>query len=362
LMSSEGHRVVERRGALTADELALRRSFFGLSDADEVNLDRIRFSVREGLGGLIMGFYEHPLAQRGSSPRSGVALKLPELHGAQSSYLTTLGLYSATEQYAAERARIGLLHESAGFDRSWYLGAHARLFPAIVRLLMRHHEPERLAPVLVTLQRILAFDSHLVAEAYFGAHRRHLEGRVDELTESQRHIVAVSRRDSVTQIDTRAFLLNALEEEVVRSRGGLQDFSLLFIDVDHFKAVNDAYGHAVGDDVLRSIVLLVKRSLRPADIVGRYGGDEFLVGLLQADQDVAMRIADRVCASAASATTGHAPTLSVGCATLAPGDSLADLIRRADAAMYTAKATGRNRVCMDSVPRDGESIPHTERV
>jgi diguanylate cyclase (GGDEF)-like protein len=214
--------------------------------------------------------------------------------------------------------------------------------------------------VLVTLERILAFDSHLLGEAYFGAYRRALEGKVDELSESQRSIVATSRRDSVTQIDSRTFLLDALERELAISLSSRRDFSLLFIDVDHFKAVNDAHGHAAGDEVLRSLVLLVKRSLRPADIVGRYGGDEFLVGLLRADQAVARGIADRVCASAASATTQQAPTLSVGCATLASGDGLADLIRRADTAMYAAKATGRNRACMAPTPRGAVPIARTE--
>ena len=174
-----------------------------------------------------------------------------------------------------------------------------------------------------------------------------LEGRVDALSESQRNLVESARRDSVTHVDARAFLVDALEKEFERSRRGAHDFSLLFIDVDGFKAVNDTYGHAAGDAVLRRVVESIQASIRPIDIVGRFGGDEFLVGLSRASAKVARRIAERVCASVLVSTRpGEEPvTVSVGCCTLALGDeSLSELIQRADHAMYDAKARGRNQV------------------
>ena len=342
----------ERR--LSTDDVGLRRSLFGLCAEDEANLDRIRFAVREDLPGLVASFYDDPLALSGTTSLVHGEVTLESLRGAQRNYLTTLGLDSDTEEYVEGRTRIAQLHEAAGLDRTWYMGAHARLFRSIGRLLARHYaDADRLMTLLVTLQRILAFDSYLVVEAYLRADDHRVERTLQDLTESQRRILAVSRRDDLTQVDSRAFLLETLEEEIDRSRRAGDEFSLLFIDVDNFKAVNDTYGHATGDEVLRGIVDVIKRSLRPGDIVGRYGGDEFIVGLLQTGQTKAAWIADRVCRRVTSyAGTGTAVTVSIGCASLTPGDDVGHLIHRADGAMYAAKAAGRNRVSiqMRAVP------------
>jgi diguanylate cyclase len=332
---------------LTADDIAMRRAFFGLSETDEANLDRIRFTIREDLSGLVDAFYEHLLGLPGTEELAGDTRRLEQLRRVQRSYLMTLGLDSGSEEYVEGRLHVGLAHERAGLGHTSYLGAHARLFGLIARPLARHHtDSGRLASVLVTLQRILAFDAHLFVEAYLRLRQRGFDRRVDTLSESQRVLVQVSRRDSVTQIDARAPLLERLQHELDRSRRVSQAFSLLFIDLDHFKTVNDAHGHAAGDGVLRNVVEVMKCSLRPADIVGRYGGDEFLVGLVQADPATAMLIADRICRSVKACSNGSGPiTVSIGCSTRTVDETLVDLIRRADGAMYTAKARGRNQAC-----------------
>lgn len=323
-----------------ADEIALRRTLFGLSADDEPNLDRIRFAIRENLPALVGTFYDHPLSLPGATPAAEAERTMNALRVAQRNYLTTLGLESGSAQYVDGRARIALLHEAAGYDRAWYLGAHATLFQPISCLLARHAvDPTRTLPVLATLHRILAFDCYVVGEAYLDADRRRLERRLQAASESQRAMLAVSRRDDLTDVDSRAFLLETLQDEIERSRRKKHDFSLLFVHVDEFKAINDTFGHAAGDEVLRGIVSIVNRSLRPGDIVGRYGDDEFLVGLLRADQATADRVASRVCQAVASAVRGGRPvTVSIGCATLTANDCLTDLIRRADAAMHAAKA------------------------
>jgi diguanylate cyclase (GGDEF)-like protein len=236
-----------------------------------------------------------------------------------------------------------------------YLAAHAGLFALIAHRLAEHPTDSsrvtsvhvgHITGVLVTLQRILAFDAHLIVEAYIRVGTRSLERRVDRLAESQRVLVQTSRRDSVTQIDSRAFLLATLQEGLDRAEMTGEPFSLLFIDLDHFKAINDAHGHAAGDDVLRKVVEVVKAALRPADIVGRYGGDEFLVGLVGADPATAMHVADRVCVSVRKSSTGTGPiAVSIGCSTRKPHEGLVALIGRADSALYAAKARGRNQVC-----------------
>lgn len=330
---------------LTSGELAQRRSFFGLSYVDDDNLDRVRFTIRDHVADLVNAFYEHAI-DGAPGPLVGGSRALTGLRAALRDYLMTLGLDVGSHEYVEGRLQIGLLHERAGLDHTWFLGAHARLFELIAALLPQRVEASRVTAVLGSLQRVLAFDAHLGMEAHFRVHERWLEGRVDELCESQRQLVSTSRRDSLTQIDCRAFLLEALQDEFARSQRLQQDFSLLFIDVDQFKGINDAFGHAAGDAVLVTAAATIQRSVRPHDMVGRYGGDEFLVGLVQTDAATAEQVALRVCRMVREAPAGPAGlvTVSIGCCSRVGEEALTDLVQSADRAMYAAKARGKNQV------------------
>ena len=122
-------------------------------------------------------------------------------------------------------------------------------------------------------------------------------------------------------------------------------------DLDHFKTVNDVYGHAAGDEVLRHTAALLRRSFRASDIVARYGGEEFLIVLPETDLDAALdcirRFHGAFAAAAALPASARetALTMSVGVAAYPrDGGAAADLLRRADERLYAAKAAGRNRV------------------
>ncbi|MBC8087910.1 MAG: GGDEF domain-containing protein, partial [Phycisphaerae bacterium] len=129
--------------------------------------------------------------------------------------------------------------------------------------------------------------------------------------------------------------------------------ALLMIDLDHFKRVNDSYGHLVGDDVLRDVAALLTATIRTTDMVARYGGEEFLVLLPETDDAGAETFAERIRAAIESHDFGGRAdqpglslTTSVGVATFPAAriESVEDLFARADAALYRAKADGRNRV------------------
>ena len=136
-------------------------------------------------------------------------------------------------------------------------------------------------------------------------------------------------------------------------------FICLFVDVDHFKQINDTYGHPVGDQVLRHIAHIIREQVRTIDIVARYGGEEFTVILLQTAENKAMEVAERIRNRIERQPylkdDGQAITLtaSIGVNTLQPEDCTDDLrknaqqfVGRADGALYTAKNTGRNKtVC-----------------
>ena len=137
----------------------------------------------------------------------------------------------------------------------------------------------------------------------------------------------------------------ALDEELRRDGAS---YSVLFLDLDRFKDLNDRLGHEAGDAALRTLATIMREELREQDIIGRFGGEEFVVALPGADRSHATRVAERIRARLqALATEDPADamrTVSIGAATLDDGETTSALLKRADRAMYAAKAAGRNRV------------------
>jgi diguanylate cyclase len=121
------------------------------------------------------------------------------------------------------------------------------------------------------------------------------------------------------------------------------------LDIDRFKSVNDTFGHAAGDRVIQEVGSLLSASLRAADIIGRYGGDEFLVGMPGCDLDhciaIAQKIIDRIEKECGSGISGLRVTVSIGVATFGTRtEDVAEILNQADKALYAAKSAGRNRV------------------
>jgi len=163
-----------------------------------------------------------------------------------------------------------------------------------------------------------------------------------------RDALAAAHRDPLTGIGNRAALEDHLAREVALARRHHQSLSLLVVDIDWFKQVNDRHGHTIGDAVLRSVARVTKELLRGDDLLFRFGGEEFVVLLRGTPQDGAMIVAERIRAAIAAASCicegkDIKVTVSLGVATLREedGDRLFD---RADHALYEAKQQGRNRV------------------
>jgi two-component system, cell cycle response regulator len=173
----------------------------------------------------------------------------------------------------------------------------------------------------------------------------------DALRQSVVQTIEMAVTDGLTGLHNRRYLethLDILFERAV-SRG--RPLSYLIADIDKFKLINDAFGHDGGDDVLREFANLLRRQVRGADLVSRYGGEEFVVAMPDTDAELAAKVAERVRAAVAEKTfdlpNGRKipVTVSVGVATLqGRADSIASLAKRADTALYEAKAAGRNCV------------------
>ncbi len=154
------------------------------------------------------------------------------------------------------------------------------------------------------------------------------------------------RTDGLTQLNNRLRLDEVLRYEFERVKKYDGTFSIMLLDIDHFKKVNDTYGHLAGDEVLKKMADVLKKNFREIDIPGRWGGEEFLVILPQLDRLRACRIAERV---RVEIETKEFPgvdsiTCSFGVAGYRAGDTIKNLIKKADDALYKAKAGGRNRV------------------
>jgi two-component system cell cycle response regulator len=164
-----------------------------------------------------------------------------------------------------------------------------------------------------------------------------------------RQLEMLSLTDQLTGLPNRRAFDDALAREVARSRRHDHPLGVVMFDLDHFKTVNDTYGHAVGDLVLQRFADLAAASLRREDGLYRHGGEEFVALLPHADSASAIRSAERIVTSVAAAPllTHPAPvsiTVSAGVAALSPNEDPADLVQSADRALYEAKNEGRNRV------------------
>ena len=158
--------------------------------------------------------------------------------------------------------------------------------------------------------------------------------------------------DAMTEAFNKGYLKQYGDIEFKKVNALGEDWSVIFIDLDHFKKVNDTYGHAAGDYVLKEFAAIIRKSLRTQDLFARYGGEEFVLLLGKTAQDIAVKIADRLRKSVEDHSfifeEKKIPvTSSAGVCQFKPDiKSFDDLLKKADGALYKAKQTGRNRVCV----------------
>lgn len=165
--------------------------------------------------------------------------------------------------------------------------------------------------------------------------------------------------DSLTQLSNRMALEQFLGEAFDKARAQADNLSILMIDIDHFKKVNDLYGHHAGDQVLIQISKVLKKQFRVTDMLARYGGEEFMAVQPATRIDQAVKIGNRVLEAVRNASVQLdakrrlTVTLSIGISSITPADrSFEDIVKRSDAALYEAKNSGRNRLCVCSYSQD----------
>lgn len=177
---------------------------------------------------------------------------------------------------------------------------------------------------------------------------------------SEKRLLHSARHDSLSGAANRGYLNEAGAREVALARRHQRPLALAMIDIDHFKRVNDIYGHAAGDNVIRELARTCRSNLREADLFGRFGGEEFVCVMPETSADQAFACAERIRHSVEGLRieTGRGQlqfTISTGIAVLGPGrDQWETLLQEADEAMYQAKGSGRNRTHI------GGGQPHSQ--
>lgn len=181
-------------------------------------------------------------------------------------------------------------------------------------------------------------------------------GVIQDITERKKlewQLEQEANTDALTGCASRRHFLERAEQEMLRTHRYGGELSILELDLDHFKAINDQYGHHAGDLTLKKLVAICQELLRDVDIIGRLGGEEFAILLPETDSQQALEIAQRLCSAVAASEVAlpiQAPlhfTTSIGVASLSRNDAhIETLLNRADQALYRAKHEGRNRICI----------------
>jgi diguanylate cyclase (GGDEF)-like protein len=191
-----------------------------------------------------------------------------------------------------------------------------------------------------------------------------IEGRLARAIDAISETLSETTVDKLTGVSNRQNLLAGLIDEVERANRYQRKLSVAFVDIDHFKAVNDTYGHAVGDVVLRGVAQTLQANLRATDEVGRYGGEEFMLILTETDVEEGAILTEKLRNLVARQTFAAAPgqdlsvTISIGIAGGLGGALRFDtLVRDADAAMYSAKSLGRNQTYIFAEPNEDARVP-----
>jgi two-component system, cell cycle response regulator len=249
-------------------------------------------------------------------------------------------------------------------DRPWlgpyYKEDHELLVQGAVRTgsvaLIPLWRNEQLEGLLVFCSRDpMRFNRELASD--FLAHLGVVAAICIENSVNRARLVRSGLTDFLTGFHNRRYLQSRLREELARAQRSRQYLVCLMIDVDHFKRINDQYGHLAGDAVLREVARRVDAEMRSSDTGARFGGDEFAIVLAQSSFEDGERVAHRVLRAVSTqpikvgAQGNETVTLSIGVAAAAPGPEIRDLkhmaerlIAEADAALYRAKSGGRNRV------------------
>lgn len=314
--------------------------------------------IRPNLQGIMDRFYsallEYPLFNEILSH----GFKLSHLKEVQTQYLLSLGVNFADASYFEDRSRIGLAHVRVGVPLHIYLFAYRKLQQLLIDSIPSDHlDGSKVNQLIAFILKITTLDISLAAETYHLSRMRDLQVNLDDLHCKHSKLEHEAGLDYLTGLANRQRITKLLSSSFRKKQRGNSPLSVIMADLDMFKMVNDNYGHQVGDLVLQSVAARIEAAVREKDVIGRYGGEEFIVVLADKNLDQAAQIAERIRMQIADTpiktqSSAIHMTISLGVAEACDNESMNKLIARADSALYRAKMNGRNTVVIDYITKD----------
>jgi len=326
-------------------------TLIGLDDhsRDDVRLLHDKLLSRAATEQIIDRFYTQVLRNQQAADLLS-SFDIGHLKARQVDYFSELGVRFKDAQYFESRARVGVAHARVGVPLSLYLSSFGLLQCLILEYLLDQVEDKKQRGIMTRLVlKLTTLDIALATEVYYRCRIQDLDRSVKHLELEQNLLRTQLEQDALTGASSRTSLLRELQGAIARCEKTGQPLAVIMADLDHFKVVNDTQGHLVGDRVLAEVATRIKAALREFDLVGRYGGEEFVVLLENTSLHTAHQIAERIRQHIGSqpvhtSSQNIETTISQGLAMWMEGDDRESLLKRADQAMYAAKKAGRNCV------------------
>lgn len=330
-----------------------RLALMGLDETDKPILQLVQQQLILPQSQRILdSFYEFMLSFPEMRGFIGSAESIHRLKTTQLEYLNSFGVEFDDVAYFEYRLRIGISHERIGLPLHLYLSAYRALqalildsIPNTVRLPASTH-----TQYIHSICKIIMLDCSLAIDAYTRSRTDDMNASLEALVHERDLLNTELMHDTLTGTLSRRFILETLNKQLAQlSRQPQRQLSIALMDLDHFKQVNDTFGHLVGDKVLYEFSRVVSSRVREQDYFGRFGGEEFLLILTEIDADEALsalhRIREATQLQVFTYDGKHIPlTVSIGFSPARPNEKVDELIARADSALYQAKQRGRNLI------------------
>ncbi len=327
-----------RAMGISAEEIALRKSFLELSESDiellrEVHKHVENIHIDDSFAEL---FYHHLLSFPELRKFIPDDATLDRLKTVQSQYFRRLTCGEYEDDYVLDRLRVGYAHQRIGLEPRWYTGAYRKYLSFLLSILheVAEGDGEKFLAYYDALLKVVFFDMELALDTYFHSDRQEL--------------AHMANHDALTGLPNRYLLNDRIEQAIHQAHREENKVAILFIDLDRFKNINDSLGHPVGDKVITQVSTRFVESLREGDTIARLGGDEFVVVLTGVEHEEAITsVAGKLLNSLDQAVQVNTAelfvTASIGIATYpTDGQNQNELLKNADAAMYLSKQEGGN--------------------
>jgi len=339
---------------MTQREIARRKELIGLDKADSALMLSAKPLIAREISSIVEEFYANQVSKPEIERLIGDIGTLGRLKRHMTGYLLAMfdGVYD--DDYVLSRLRVGLVHDRIGVPPKLYVSSMRTLLDILRQRLTEKIEMDKQCDACQSIQsaleKVMLFDLTLVFDTYIHALlgqvqrskvelEQYAQSLEEEVARRTSELLEMARHDPLTGLANQRALFDELRREIGRAIRQAQPLSVAYMDMDHFKRVNDTLGHQEGDRVLVALADAMRKVLRTEDLPARIGGDEFCVILPGVGMDKTREVIARLTAAFDALKSGREVTLSVGLASLdleTPQMS-EELIRQADQAMYLAK-------------------------